>query len=84
MKFKAWFHLAVADCERTVLPVVAVGDEIGAEGVGLDVLQCLEIVFAGLDGETFEAALVEMAGANCIVSDMPTLRVSCCDPLHEC
>ena len=83
MDLKALLHLTVADCERTVLPVVAVGDEIGAEWIAFNVLQNFEVVLGCLDGKALEPALIKVADTCCSVCGVPSLGVGHCYPLHK-
>jgi len=55
----------------------------GAEGISFDEAEDGLEVIVGLDGEGFEAALVEGAKANGFVAGAPALGVGECEPLHE-
>ncbi len=62
------------------------GDEFGGERVAFDVAADGEEVFAGggaLDGEGFEAALVEVAVADGAVGDAPAHGVGVGEPAEE-
>ncbi len=73
--------------EGSVFPIFGGGDEVGAEGVSFDVAadfaDVLEVGEAALDGEGFEAALVEAAFAGVFVVGVPALGVGLLEPFHE-
>jgi hypothetical protein len=64
-------------------PEFGFGDEVGAEGVAFDVSGDGEEVGVILNGEGFEAALVERAVADGVVAGAPALGVGEGEPLHE-
>lgn len=69
--------------ERAPRPVGRAGDEVGAEGVALDVAADAEEVVVEFDGEALEAALVQVATAGGVAVGVPALGVGHGEPAHE-
>lgn len=64
-------------------PVLGAWHEAGAQRVAFDISQYDQQVEVGLDGEGFEASLIEVAGARGVVMRVPALGVGVGQPLHE-
>lgn len=72
-----------AATERAPRPEFRAVDEVRAEGVALDVPEDDQQVRVGLDGEGFEPALVEVAGARRLVVGVVALGVEVGDAAEE-
>lgn len=70
------FYRPVPYGEARPGPVVCGIYDPGSQRVGLDVSHDGKVVLIALDGETFIAALVEVADADSAVRDVPSLGVS--------
>ena len=72
-----------SDGEGAEWPVLGTADEIGSEGVAFDVAAEGEKMFVPLDGEGFEAILIEVAIADGVVGGAPAHGVGVGEPAEE-
>ena len=69
--------------KAAVGPELGAGDEVGIKRIALDVAAEGEEMIVALDGEGFEAALVEVAVADGVMGDAPAHGVSVGEPAEK-